>query len=97
MLGIIGGMGPAASDLFYEMITEKTHAHSDQENLDLVLISRASMPDRTGAILSKDPARIEDVKGRLLSLGAGNQHTASNAKNSQRNSNDYSGSNSQFL
>ena len=66
MLGIIGGMGPAASDLFYEMITEKTHAHSDQENLDLVLISRASMPDRTGAILSKDPARIEDVKGRLL-------------------------------
>lgn len=66
MLGIIGGMGPAASDLFYEMITEKTHAHKDQENLDLVLISRASMPDRTAAILSKDPARIEDVKGRLL-------------------------------
>ena len=47
MLGIIGGMGPAASDLFYEMITEKTHAHSDQENLDLVLISRASMPVRS--------------------------------------------------
>ena len=46
MLGIIGGMGPAASSLFYDMITEDTAAASDQENLDLILISRASGPVR---------------------------------------------------
>ncbi len=66
MLGIIGGMGPAASSLFYDMITEKTGASSDQGNLDLVLISRASMPDRTGAILSGDPEKIADVRARML-------------------------------
>lgn len=66
MLGIIGGMGPAASSLFYDMITEETAAASDQENLDLILISRASMPDRTGAILSGDKAKLEAVKRKLL-------------------------------
>ena len=47
MLGIIGGMGPGASALFYDMIRSKTDASCDQENLDLILLSHASMPDRT--------------------------------------------------
>ena len=51
-IGIIGGMGPMASQLFYKMITEHTAADSDQEHLDLMILSDASMPDRTSAILS---------------------------------------------
>ena len=66
MLGIIGGMGPMASSLFYDMITEKTGAKKDQENLDLILLSHSSMPDRTAAILSGEEERIEDVKEKLL-------------------------------
>jgi aspartate racemase len=66
MLGIIGGMGPKASLLFYQMITEKTGASTDQGNLDLILVSRASMPDRTDAILSGEKEKIERVKAILL-------------------------------
>ena len=66
MLGIIGGMGPMASAVFYDMISSKTDASCDQENLNLILLSHAGMPDRTGAILSKDEAQIEEVRSKLL-------------------------------
>ena len=51
-IGIIGGMGPMASQLFYKMVTEHTAAEKDQDHINLILLSDASMPDRTGAILS---------------------------------------------
>ena len=51
MLGIIGGMGPNASSLFYKMLIEKTPAAKDQDHMDLMMLSHASMPDRTAAIL----------------------------------------------
>ena len=51
-IGIIGGMGPRASQLFYQMVTEHTAAERDQDHIDLILLSDASMPDRTAAILS---------------------------------------------
>lgn len=65
MLGIIGGMGPMASAVFYDMISSKTDASCDQENLNLILLSHAAMPDRTRAILSKDEAQIEAVRSKL--------------------------------
>ena len=65
MLGIIGGMGPMASAVFYDMISSKTDARCDQENLDLILLSHAGMPDRTRAILSKDEVQIEEVRSKL--------------------------------
>lgn len=51
-IGIIGGMGPMASQLFYKMVTEHTAAERDQDHINLILLSDASMPDRTAAILS---------------------------------------------
>lgn len=45
-------MGPMASQLFYKMITEHTKAEKDQDHVNLMLLSDASMPDRTAAILS---------------------------------------------
>lgn len=66
MLGVIGGMGPSASSLFYDMIIEKTGAKRDQENIDMILLSHASMPDRTRAILSGDESQISDVSAKIL-------------------------------
>lgn len=62
-IGIIGGMGPMASELFYKMITEHTQAEKDQDHINLILLSDASMPDRTGAILSGD---YEKVRKQML-------------------------------
>ena len=56
-LGVIGGMGPEATAFFYEEVIKHTDASRDQEHLDMVIISQASMPDRTHAILTGDDAR----------------------------------------
>ena len=61
-LGIIGGMGPLATQLLYKEITEHTKVSCDQEHIDMIILSHASMPDRTGAICS---GNTEEVK-RLL-------------------------------
>ncbi|MGI6211486.1 MAG: aspartate/glutamate racemase family protein [Anaerovoracaceae bacterium] len=64
--GIIGGMGPMATDLFYKMLIEKTDASCDQDHLNTIILGHATMPDRTGAILSGDPAQMDRVKQLLL-------------------------------
>ncbi|MDR3046947.1 MAG: amino acid racemase [Bacteroidales bacterium] len=50
-LGVVGGMGPAASALFYENLIEFTDAEKDQQHIDVVLFSCASIPDRTNFLL----------------------------------------------
>jgi len=52
-LGIIGGLGPLATAYFYELICRMTDAGSDQEHIDMVIISKSSIPDRTDFILGK--------------------------------------------
>ena len=51
-LGVVGGMGPMATSMFFERVIERTVAHKDQEHLDMVILNHATMPDRTQAILS---------------------------------------------
>lgn len=74
-LGIIGGMGPEATQLMYKSIIEATDAKCDQEHLDMVILNHASMPDRTAAIKSGDTAEIVRLLQRdaklLESCGAG--------------------------
>lgn len=57
-LGVIGGMGPEATAYFYEQVIQHTRASRDQDHLDMVILSCASMPDRTAAIESADHAPI---------------------------------------
>ena len=58
MLGIIGGMGPEATDLFYRRLIDRTDAGCDQEHIDMIILNHASMPDRTGAIKSGDTDKV---------------------------------------
>ena len=67
LLGIIGGLGPASSAYFYELITEHTKVSRDQDHIDIILSSRATTPDRTDFILGRSdqsplPAMIADAK-----------------------------------
>lgn len=50
ILGVIGGMGTAATIDFYTRIMNHTVAHKDQEHIDMVIINHASIIDRTYAI-----------------------------------------------
>ena len=51
-LGVIGGMGPQATELMYQKIISMTDAHCDQEHINMIILSHAAMPDRTEAIRS---------------------------------------------
>lgn len=53
-LGILGGMGPQATQDFYQRILDKTDAARDQEHLPALILSDTLMPDRTAAILGGD-------------------------------------------
>ena len=61
--GILGGMGPQATQVFYQRILDKTDARRDQEHLPTLIWSDTGMPDRTQAILS---GQTEPVYQRLL-------------------------------
>lgn len=65
MLGILGGMGPEASMLFYRILTENTPAESDQDHIKLMLLSHTDMPDRTETILSRDEKKIANVRDMI--------------------------------
>jgi len=49
--GIIGGMGPMATQVLYKKITNYTPAEKDNDHINMIILSDASMPDRTAAIL----------------------------------------------
>lgn len=60
-LGIIGGMGPLATQLLYKEITERTDASRDQDHIDMIILSHAKMPDRTEAIRSGNTEKIKKL------------------------------------
>lgn len=62
-LGVLGGMGPQATAIFYQRIIAHTRAHTDQEHIPMLILSDSQVPDRTAALLSGDTA---EVKARLL-------------------------------
>ena len=65
-LGVLGGMGPQATNTFYQYIIDRTDAARDQDHVNALILSDSQMPDRTAAILGSEEARTE-VHDRLLS------------------------------
>jgi len=65
MLGILGGLGPAASCYFYDLLVRLCPAKCDQDHPDLLLYSKASIPDRSAWLLGKGesplPALVEGI------------------------------------
>lgn len=49
-MGILGGMGPLATSFFFDRIVRHTEAACDQDHIDICILNRASMPDRTKEI-----------------------------------------------
>ncbi len=62
-LGVLGGMGPQATQVFYQFVLDRTDAAKDQDHLPAVILSDTGIPDRTAAILSGD---TEGLYRRLL-------------------------------
>lgn len=73
-LGVIGGLGPLATAYFYELVTEFTKISVEQEHIEIILISKPQIPDRTAFILDKSkPSPLPEIinTGKtLVSAGA---------------------------
>lgn len=52
-LGVIGGLGPAATAYFMELVIKMTDAKWDYEHLEMIIYNCPSVPDRTEYILGK--------------------------------------------
>ncbi len=72
-VGVIGGLGPAATTYFMERVIDFTKAACDQEHINMIVFNHATTPDRTAWITGADdrdplPIMINDAK-TLSSLG----------------------------
>lgn len=73
-LGIIGGVGPAATSLLFERIVDYTDVRTDQNHLDIVILNYpARIPDRTAYLLDKDApsfvSPLQEIARELEELG----------------------------
>lgn len=72
-IGIIGGMGPAATVDLFNKIVSNTDAKTDQEHIHVLIDCNSGVPDRTDAILNggKSPLpMIQESAKRLEKAGA---------------------------
>ena len=72
IVGVLGGLGPIATEQFFSMVLRETVASRDQDYPDLVIVNRSSTPDRTACLLSGGyspaPKMAEDAR-RLEGAG----------------------------
>jgi len=54
-LGVLGGMGSAASAEFLRILAAKAPAEIDQEHPIVYMLADSEIPDRSTAILGKGP------------------------------------------
>lgn len=67
-VGVLGGMGPAATARFFDLLVAATPASSDQDHLPVVIWSDPRVPDRTAALKGDgpDPTPCLEAGGRAL-------------------------------
>ncbi|MEV4641945.1 amino acid racemase [Actinoplanes sp. NPDC049548] len=58
LVGVLGGMGPAATADFFAKLVRATPAATDQEHLATLVWSDPSIPDRTDALLGTGPSPV---------------------------------------
>ena len=56
-LGIIGGLGPAATALLFTRVIDFTLVETDQDHIDITVLNRPWIPDRTAWLLGREGAR----------------------------------------
>lgn len=56
IVGVLGGLGPAATLDFYRKVVEATQATTDQDHLHLLIDSDPTVPDRNAAFTGTGPS-----------------------------------------
>jgi len=84
VLGVLGGMGPAATAEFLRLLAGLAGVDNDQDHPQIILFSNPHIPDRTAAIIGggEDPApaileglrRLETWGAQLLAVPCNTAH-----------------------
>lgn len=73
-VGIVGGMGPAASNLLADLIVKRNPITAENEHIETIIYNATSIPDRTAYLLKKSEEnpyfRIVEVMKKLERIGA---------------------------
>jgi len=69
-LGILGGMGAAATYTLYKNIIENTPVSCDQEHINMVILNASYIPDRTAGILGRGESPLVYLLNALKELEA---------------------------
>jgi aspartate racemase len=71
MIGVLGGMGPAATADFFTRLVVAVGATHDQAHPEVLIYSAAKIPDRTTHLLAggEDPTDALQAAARLLEAG----------------------------
>lgn len=67
-LGILGGMGPLATAKLFEKIIKFTDAKSDQDHIEMVILNKCTIPDRTNAIFENGESPINKINEGINEL-----------------------------
>jgi len=67
-LGILGGMGPEATALLFNLIIEKTPARRDSDHIPLCIYNLPQIPDRSQAILQSGPSPVPMLRRGIALL-----------------------------
>ena len=68
VIGILGGMGPAATVDLFDRIVCATPAERDQDHLRILIDNNPAVPDRTAAILGEGPDPLPLLKQGVQEL-----------------------------
>ena len=68
LLGVLGGMGPAATVDFLQKVIQHTQAGSDQQHIPMLVASMPDIPDRSASILRGGPSPLPALLERLALL-----------------------------
>jgi aspartate racemase len=60
-VGIVGGVGPEASNKFCELLIKYKNKKKDQDNIPFLHFSNPQIPDRTEAILGKGKSPTKEI------------------------------------
>lgn len=70
VVGILGGMGPAATADFYAKLIAATPATRDQDHLPVIIWADPRVPDRTAALLGTGPDPTPALRRGIEGLAA---------------------------
>lgn len=67
-VGVIGGLGPAATVHFLHRVVQLTDAHRDQDHVDLLVWQHGSIPDRTAFLLGHGESPVPVLVADAVAL-----------------------------